>query len=60
LPQKIVRDRELKNYLEKAQKEAIKAQKKQDESLPKENDDNNTEFEKTLIDEKLREAEKYY
>jgi MFS family permease len=60
LPQKIVRDRELKNYLEKAQKEAIKAQKKQDESLPRENDDNNTGFEKTVIDEKLREAEKYY
>jgi MFS family permease len=60
LPQKIVRDRELKKYLEKAQKEAIKAQKKQDENLPRENDDNDAGFETTVIEEKLREAEKYY
>ncbi len=60
LPQKIVRARELKNYLEKAQKEATKAQKKQDESLPRENYENDTELENTEIEEKLREVEKYY
>jgi MFS family permease len=60
LPEKIVRDRELKNYLEKAQKEAKKAQKEQDESPPEEKDDNGVEFESAEFEEKMREVEKYY
>jgi MFS family permease len=60
LPEKTMKDRELKNYIEKAQKEAEKAQKTEDEDTPIENGDDGVEFEGSEFEEKLKEAEKYY
>jgi MFS family permease len=60
LPDKIMKDRELKNYIEKAQKEAEKTQKTEDEDTPIENGDDGVEFEGADFEEKLKEAEKYY
>jgi MFS family permease len=60
LPEKTMKDRELKNYIEKAQKEAAKTQKKEVESAPRENEDDGVEFEAEEFEEKLKEAEKYY
>lgn len=60
LPDKIMKDRELKNYIEKAQKEAEKAQKNEDESAQKENVDDGIEFESAEFEEQIKEAEKYY
>jgi MFS family permease len=62
LPEKTMKDRELKKYIEKAQKEAEKAQEKEAESTQRENDDAEIEFEVNQEDyeEALKEAEKYY
>src|SRR3990170_9149077 len=64
LPEKTMKDRELKNYIEKAQKEAAKAQNKEDESKQCENKDEEDSVEFKVNqedDEKARElAEKYY
>ena len=60
LPEKTMKDRELKNYIEKAQKEAAKAQEKEAESEQRENVDATVEIEGDDFEEKLKEAEKYY
>jgi nucleotide-binding universal stress UspA family protein len=62
LPEKTMKDRELKKYIEKAQKEAAKAQKKEAEPTQKENGDAEVEIEANQKDfeEILKEAEKYY
>jgi MFS family permease len=60
LPEKVMKDRELKNYIEKAQKEATKAQKKEAENTPRENAAAEVESEGEDFEEKLKEAEKYY
>jgi len=60
LPEKTIRERELKNYIEKAQKEATKAQKKEEENTQRENGDAEVESEGEDFKEKLKEAEKYY
>ena len=62
LPEKTLKDRELKKYIEKAQKEAAKAQDKEDGSAQRENEDDEVEFELNQEDyeEALKEAEKYY
>jgi MFS family permease len=58
LPEKTMKERELKKYIEKAQKEATKAHKKEADNTPKENAD--PEIESEDFEEKLKEAEKYY
>jgi len=60
LPDKIMKERELKNYVEKAQKEATKALKKEVENTPRENGDDYVKFEGEDFEEVLKEAEKYY
>ena len=55
LPEKTIKERELKSYVEKAKKEAKKAQKKEVNSTISEKEDDGIEFE-----EKMKEAEKYY
>jgi MFS family permease len=62
LPEKIMKDRELKNYIEKAKKEASKAQKNQDENEQSESEMGEVEFEVIPEDEKKAQelAEKYY
>jgi MFS family permease len=62
LPEKHIRERELKSYVEKAQKEAAKAQEKEAENAQSENEDAEVEFEVNQEDyeEALKEAEKYY
>jgi MFS family permease len=62
LPEKTIKDRELKNYIEKAQKEATKAQKKEAKNEKRENEDAEVEIEanKKDFEEVLKEAEKYY
>ena len=60
LPEKTMKDRELKKYIEKAKKEATKTQKKEAENTPKENADTEKESESEGFKEKLKEAEKYY
>ena len=62
LPEKTMKDRELKKYIEKAQKEAAKSQDKEDWSAQRENEDAEVEFEVNQEDyeEALKEAEKYY
>jgi hypothetical protein len=61
LPEKTMKDRELKNYIEKAKKEAEKAQKKEEENAQTENGDAEVEFEVNQdYEEALKEAEKYY
>ena len=61
LPEKTLKDRDLKNYVEKAQKEASKAQKKKEENKQYENENNKMEFEVNQDVKKARElAEKYY
>lgn len=61
LPEKTMKDRELKKYIEKAQQEAAKAQK-EEENTQRENEDAEIEFEVNQEDyeEALKEAEKYY
>jgi Sec-independent protein translocase protein TatA len=63
LPEKTMKDRELKGYIEKAKKEVAKAQQKEDESKQCENkdEDETVEFKVNQEDdEKARElAEKY-
>ena len=60
LPDKIVKERELKNYIEKARKEAEKAQKTEAEDTSEENGDSDVEFESSEFEEKMKEVEKYY
>ena len=62
LPEKVIKERELKTYLEKAQKEAAKAQEKEAKNEQQENGDAEVEFEVNPEDyeEALKEAEKYY
>ncbi|UCF45025.1 MAG: hypothetical protein JSW44_04535 [Candidatus Bathyarchaeota archaeon] len=62
LPEKTMKKRELKKYIEKAQKEAAKAQKKEAETAQREDADAEVEFEVNQEDfeEVLKEAEKYY
>jgi hypothetical protein len=64
LPEKTMKDRELKSYIEKAKKEVAKAQQKEDGSNQCENkdEDETVEFQVNHEDdEKARElAEKYY
>ena len=60
LPEKIVKDRELKNYIEKAQKEVEKVQSKEAENAPKENGDNEVEFKCGEFEEELKKVEEYY
>jgi hypothetical protein len=63
LPEKIMHQRELKKYLEKAQKIAAKAEQNEDESKQCENNDekDSVEFRVPEDDEKACElAEKYY
>jgi len=60
LPEKTMKDRELKNYIEKARKEAGKAQKTEGENTPGENGDAEAENGGEDFAEKLKEAEKYY
>ena len=61
LPDKIIKKRELENYLEKAQKEATKAQGKESENSQKEDEDDGVEIEANKdIEEILKQAEKYY
>lgn len=62
LPEKTIKDRELKNYIEKAQREVEKAQKKENEECLDETEDGNVEFTVNQEDmEKAAElAEKYY
>jgi MFS family permease len=60
LPEKTMKDREMKNYIEKAQREAEKAQRKEVESAPIENEDDYVKFEGAEFEEKMKEAEKYY
>ncbi len=60
LPEKTIKKRELKSYIEKAQKEAVKAQKEEAESTHSENEDEEIELEVEGFEEILKEAEKYY
>ena len=62
LAEKTIKDREMKNYIEKAQKEAEKAHKKEAENSQRENGDDEVEIETNQEDyeEVLKEAEKYY
>jgi MFS family permease len=62
LPAKHIKERELKSYIKKAQKEAAKAQEKEAEGTQRENGDAEVEFEVNQEDyeETLKEAEKYY
>jgi MFS family permease len=60
LPEKIVKERELKNYIEKARKEAEKSQKTEAEDTSEENGDSDVEFESAEFEEKMKEVEKYY
>ena len=61
LPEKAIKDRELKNYIEKAQKEAAKTKEKEEENKQCEKENNEIGFEVNQDDEKARElAEKYY
>jgi len=60
LPEKTMRDRELKNYIDKAQKAAAKAQKKETETKIG-NEEAEVEFEVNQdYEEALKQAEKYY
>jgi len=62
LPEKMMKDRELRNYLEKAQEIAAKAQKKEEAPTQKEDKDTQLGFEVEQEDfEKAKKlAEKYY
>ena len=61
LPEKKIKERELKNYIEKAQKEVEKAHKKETENSQKEDADDGVEIEANKdLEEILKEAEKYY
>jgi len=62
LPEKIMKDRELKNYIEKAKKEVSKAQENQGENKQCENEKGTVEFKVNLEDEEKAQeiAEKYY
>lgn len=61
LPEKTIKELELKKYVEKAQKEAEKAQKKEAEKAQRENADEGVEIEASQdLEEILEEAEKYY
>lgn len=60
LPEKILKERELKNYIEKAKKEATKVLDKEDENPEKEDMDDGVEIEANQdLEEILKAAEKY-
>jgi MFS family permease len=58
LPEEVIKKRELKTYLEKAQEEAKKAQKKEAENTSRENADAEVEFKVEDFEEVLKDAEK--
>ncbi len=60
LPEKKMKERELKNYIEKAQKVKKKVQKTEAENIQRENRDIEVESESEYFEEKMKEAEKYY
>jgi MFS family permease len=62
LPEKTIKDRELKNYIKKAKEEAAKAQEKENENAPRENGNAEVELEVKQEDfeKAAKEAEKYY
>lgn len=61
LPEKTIKKRELKSYVEKAKKEAEKAQKKEAEQNQQEEADDNVEIEANPdTEEILKQAQKYY
>jgi MFS family permease len=60
LPEKKMKERELKKYIEKAQKVKEKTQKKEAEKTQIENRDIEVKSESEYFEEKLKEAEKYY
>jgi MFS family permease len=62
LPEKTMKERELKNYIAKAQKEAEKTQNKEIEKDQNETGDNGVEIEANQeeIEEILKKAKKYY
>lgn len=64
LPEKVLKDRDLKTYLEKAQKiakkETEKTQKKEPEKEPEENEEAEPEANNKEYDEARKLAEKYY
>jgi MFS family permease len=62
LPDKIMKDRELKNYIEKAQKEVEKAQRKEEENCESDDEDDDVEIvaNEEEFEEILKKAEQYY
>jgi len=60
LPEKTMKERELKNYIEKAQKAATKVQKTEVEDTSSENASPEIESESEDFKDILKEAEKYY
>ena len=60
LPEKTIKKRELKSYIEKAQKEAVKVHKKEAKITQSESEDVEVEFEVEGFEEILKEAEEYY
>jgi hypothetical protein len=62
LPEKIMKDRELKNYIEKAKKEVSKSQETNHENEQNESEKDEVEFQVIPEDEKIAQelAEKYY
>jgi len=60
LPENKMKERELQNYIEKAQKVRKKVQKTEDRNIQRENIDIEVESESEYFEEKLKEAEKYY
>jgi MFS family permease len=60
LPEKILKERELKNYIEKAKKEATKVLEKEDENPEREDTDDGVEIKANQdLEEILKAAEKY-
>ena len=55
LPEKIVKERELKSYLEKAQKEADKAQKREEDNIYEEKVNNGIEIDEESFEESWQE-----
>jgi hypothetical protein len=62
LPEKTMKERDLKNYIEKAKKEVAKAQKREEGEKEEEDEESNVEFEVAQEDAEEAEklAEKYY
>jgi len=60
LPEKTIKKREMKSYVEKAQREAAKAQKKEAKIIQSENQDAEIELEVKDFEEILKKTEEYY